>query len=251
VRYLPLIHAEMKKRLQEQGHLEWMRHACDEMCAEAARPVEARKLFSKIRGAVGLNPQQLSVLREVTSLREQIAYEHDVPARAFLKDEVLLDLALKAPRSESDLARIRDMPAEEVESYGPVFLEAIAAGIRVEEKDRPSLHVPGEDSAEIKRLGETLWVAAQVICLGQSVTPALVTSQSEILALARLVNKKKSIEKHPLMTGWHKECLGEKLAAFIKGELQIDLTIVEQNLRAAFEGVGSVAGTRTSRRPPA
>src|SRR4029077_3395279 len=118
--------------------------ACDEMCAEAAKPVEARKLFSKIRGAVGLNSQELSALREVTSLREQIAYEHDVPARTFMKDEVRLDIALRAPKSTADLARIRDMPAEEVDSYGVVFLDAIAAGIKVEEKDRPTLHVPGE-----------------------------------------------------------------------------------------------------------
>jgi len=58
-----------------------MREACEEMCAEAAKPVEARKLFQKIRGAAGLDPEQLAVLREITALREQIAFEHDLPAR--------------------------------------------------------------------------------------------------------------------------------------------------------------------------
>lgn len=234
VRYLPAIHAAMKARLVALGHLHWMRAACDEMCAESARPAEARKLFMRIRGAPGLDSEQLSVLREITALREAIAYEHDVPARAFIKDEVLLEIATRMPQSTADLARIRDMPREEVESYGPVFLDAIQAGIAVDAKDRPYIHVPGEDSAEVKRLGETLWVASQVICLGQSVTPALVTSQSEIMAIARTVNRKKSFDKHPLMTGWHGECLGQKLAAFVRGELKVDLTMVEGGLKAEF-----------------
>jgi ribonuclease D len=238
VRYLPTVHAAMKARIAELGHAGWMRAACDEMCAESARPVEARKLFARIRGAAGLSSEQLSVLREVTALREQIAYEHDVPARAFLKDDVLVDIAQRMPAVESELARIREMPAEEVDSYGGAFLEAIRRGRAIDEADRPSIFVPGEDSAEVKRLAETLWVSAQAICLGQSVTPGLVTSQNEIAAIARHVHKKgagaKAIDKHPLMIGWHRECLGEKLMAFVRGELKVDLAMVSEELRAAF-----------------
>jgi ribonuclease D len=234
VRYLPGIHAAMKAKLEELGHLHWMRAACDEMCAEAARPTDVRKLFTKIRGAPGLDSEGLSVLREVAALREAIAFEHDVPARAFIKDEVLLEIATRLPRSTAELAKIRDMPPEEAESYGPAFLEAVATGLAVDEKDRPTIFIPGEDSAEVKRIGEHLWVAAQAICLGQSVTPGLVTSQSEIMAIARTMQKKQSFDKHPLMTGWHRECLGEKLAAFVRGELKVDLTMVDGGLRAAF-----------------
>ena len=122
----------------------------------------------------------------------------------------------------------------QVESYGEQFLAAVRRGRAVPEDDRPFIHVPSEDSAEVKRLGELLWVAAQTICLGQSVTTALVTSQSEVLALARLVHKKRSLDKHPLMHGWHRKCLGDKLLAFAKGELKIDLLVQESTLRANF-----------------
>jgi ribonuclease D len=248
VRYLPAIHAAMKQQLEQRGHLGWMTSACDEMCVEAAEPADARNLYTRIRGAPGLNSLQLSVLREVTALREQIAYEHDTPARAFLKDEVLLDLATKIPESAADLAHIRDLPKAELESYGDALLEAVAAGTAVEEAQRPSIHLPGEDSAEVKRLGETLWVATQVICLGQSVTPALVTSQSEVMAIARQVHRKKSFEKHPLMSGWRRQCLGEKLNALIHGELEIDLTLKSLALQAHFAPPPPPAGTPKSPR---
>jgi ribonuclease D len=234
VRYLPTVHAAMKKRITDLGHLEWMRGACNEMCAHAAGPVEARKLFMRVRGAPGLNGTQLSVLREITALREQIAYEHDVPSRSVLRDEVLLDMATRMPSSLKSLAALKDIPQNAVQNDGEAFLDAIARGRKIPEAEQPSITIPSEDSAEIKRLGETLWVATQAICLGQSVTPALVTSQSEVLALARLVHRKKPLDKHPLMTGWHRECLGEKLAAFVQGQLAITTRMNSGEMHATF-----------------
>jgi ribonuclease D len=238
VRYLPAIHQAMKQQIEALGHTGWMRAACDEMCAEASQPSDARALFMKIRGAAGLKTHQLAVLREVTALREQIAYEHNVPARAFVKDEVLYDMASRPPTTVAELARIRDMPSEEVDTYGEDFLGAVKAGLAVAEADRPSIFIPGEDSAEVKRLVENMWVAAQAICLGQQVNPALVTSQSEIAALARLVHRKKPVEGHPLMRGWHRDCLGEKLAALVRGELHVDLTMEAEVLKADFTARG-------------
>jgi ribonuclease D len=234
VRYLPTVHAAMKRRIMELGHLEWMRGACNEMCADAAGPVEARKLFVKIRGAAGLNGTQLAVLREIVALREQIAYEHDVPSRAVLKDEVLLEMATRMPSSRPALAGLKEMPPRAVEQDGEAFLDAIRRGRAVPAEEQPSITIPGEDSAEIKRLGETLWVATQVICLGQNVTPALVTSQSEVMSLARLVHRKKPLDKHPLMTGWHRECLGDKLAEFVAGKLGVTVRMESGDMRAAF-----------------
>ncbi len=234
VRYLPAVRRAMGEKLAALGHADWMMQACREMCEAAVSPTEPRKLFLKIRGVAGLNSQQLSVLRELTALREQIAFEHDVPARTFLKDDTLYEMAERMPTAPAALQRIRGIPPEDLESYGEAFLVAIQAGMAVPEAERPSIHVPAEDPAEVKRLAENLWVATQAICLGQSVTPGLVTSQSEIAEIARLVHREKPFDQHSLMTGWHRECLGEKLAAFIRGELHVDLTMQQETLRAGF-----------------
>ncbi len=154
---------------------------------------------------------------------------------AVMKDEVLFDLASRMPTTEGELGAIRDLQRRDLADYGEEILGAIERGLGVPEEERPVITVPGEDSAGVKRLGETLWVAAQVICLGQSVTPGLATSQNEVLALARLVHRKKSVEGHGLMQGWHRECLGEKLVAFIKGELKVEVRLEGEEMRAGFE----------------
>ncbi len=105
VRYLPLIHTAMKARIAELNHTQWMIDACAEMCAESATPSDARKMFAKIRGSAGLDSVQLSVLREVTAAREQLAFEHDRPSRAILKDDALIDIAVRMPGNIAALAR--------------------------------------------------------------------------------------------------------------------------------------------------
>lgn len=234
VRYLPGIHRKMTQELAALGHSEWMRDACAEMCAEAAQPVNARQLFVRIKGSAGLKPANQSVLREVAALREQLAYEHNLPARMFLKDDVLFDIASRTPATLADLARIRDMPEEEVEINGKLILAAVKAGLAVPESERPHLSVPEEDSAEVKRLAETLWVSTQAICMGQQVNPSLVTSQNEITALARLVHKRMPLDQHAVMQGWRRDCLGEKLAGFIRGNTHIELTMRDEVLQARF-----------------
>jgi ribonuclease D len=237
VRYLPAIHRAMCAKLEELGHMGWMREACAETCRESAKPVDARRQYLRIKGASGLKPQGLAVLREVAALREQHAFEHNVPARRFLKDEVLFGIALKKPTSMSELARIRDFPEAELEFHGTEILAAVKIGMAVPVGERPTIFVPPEDSAEVKRLVETLWVAAQAICLGQQVNPSVVTSQNEIAGVARLVRQGKSFAGHELMQGWHGKCLGRKLEAFVNGELKIELTMTKETMRAGFEGI--------------
>jgi len=235
VRYLPAIHTAMKAQIESLGHAGWMHAACDEMCRHSASPVEARKLFTKIKGSASLQPQQLAVLREITALREQLAYEQDLPPRTLLRDEVLFDIAERLPGNLAALARIRGFPAEFPDSFAEDLLASVQTGLAIPEADRPTIFIPGEDPAEVKRLAENLWVAAQVICLGQSVTPGLVTSQNEVAALARLVHRDKPFDRHPLMSGWHHECLGQKLTALMRGEVKIHLTMQAEALRATFD----------------
>lgn len=234
VLYLPMIWQEVSRRVSDKGHMPWLVDACNELCDKAGTLNDPRGVFMRLKGANTLNPMQLSVLRELAALREQLAYEHDLPPRQMIKDEALLDLANRMPRSESDLLAIRDLPREEVVSYGDQMLAAIERGRAVPPDQRPSLPGPIEDPLEVKRLAENLWAAAQVICLGQGVSPALVTSQAEMVQLARRVVDSRDLEKHILMTGWHRDCLGQPLLDLIAGNMQIDLNMQAAQLRAAF-----------------
>ena len=142
------------------------------------------------------------MLRELTILREQMACERNVPARWMLKDEALMDLAVRGPETEARLSRSGACRGRRSDRYGDQIIEAIKRGKALPPDQRPYLPPPPEDSAETRRLAEIMYASSQVICLGQSVSPKLVANRAEIEGLARLVSQGEDLSGHALMSGW-------------------------------------------------
>ena len=234
VLYLPAIHRDLTSRIATLNHAVWMHEACNELCAKCATDTEIKNAYLRIKSAANLDSRQLAVLRELAILREQMAYEHDVPARVMLKDEAVIDLTVRSPDSTAALRAIRSLPKEEADSYGDQILAAIKRGRALPADQRPHMTAPVDDSTETKRLSEIMFAASQVICLGQSVSPSLVTSQAEILQLAGLLAASADITRHPLMSGWARECLGQRLVDFVAGRTRIDLAMTPDNMHAEF-----------------
>lgn len=238
VLYLPQIHRFLKGRLETLGHMAWLREACQELCVKAATDADPTMIFAKIKGASRLGSRQLSVLRELTLAREQMARERDVPARVMLKDEVLLDLATRGPETEAELLAIRSVPRDKAVRYGAPLIQAVKRGKALPADQRPSLPSSGEDSQETRLLAEIMSASSQVICLGQSVWPSLVTSRAEIEGLARLMSQGADPSGHALLSGWRRECLGARLVEFARGQTDVTLHVTPERMHAEFEPRG-------------
>jgi ribonuclease D len=234
VLHLPEIHRFLQGRMEALGHMTWMREACHEACVKAATDVDPKTIFAKIRGASKLGSRQLSVLRELTMLREQMACERNVSARGMLKDEALMDLAVRGPETEAGLLAVGSVPRAGVAGYGDQIIRAIKRGKALPPDQRPQLPLPVEDSTETRRLAEIMFASSQVICLGQSVSPSLVTSRAETEGLARLVSQGGDLSGHALMTGWRRECLGAPLVEFVRGKSEVTLRVTPERMHAEF-----------------
>ena len=235
VRYLPEIHRILGSRMESLGRMAWMREACHELCVKTAADVDPKMIFAKIKGASRLAPRQLSVLRELTILREQMAYERDVPARGALDDKALLELASRRPETKAELSAIRGLQRETVSRYGEQITEAIERGKSLPPDQWPHLPPAVEDSTETQRLVDIMYSASQVICLGQSVWPSLVTNKFEIEGLARLVSQGEDLSGHALMNGWTRECLGAPLVELVRGKTDMTLHVTPERMHAKFE----------------
>src|SRR6185295_5419736 len=93
VRYLPALRADIGRRMGDTGHWDWAKQEFAAMCDAKLYHFDPETAFMRVRGATSLSPQALAVLRELVIWRDAVARAHDVPPRAFLKDEVLIDLS--------------------------------------------------------------------------------------------------------------------------------------------------------------
>jgi ribonuclease D len=224
VRYLPAVAAEVKRRLAKTGHTAWVKAECDALCEPGQYRFSTETAVEKVRGSGSLAGSQLNALLDLAVWRDAAAREADLPARAFLKDEILVDLVRNRPKTPEQLNRIRNLPRPVVERHGAKLMALIAEGLaKPYEGEAPER--TAEPTVEQKFAADVLWTAAQAICQSQSIDPAAVTSRQEIGELYRALSEEKSPDDLRLMTGWRREALGAKLVDLWKTKQPISFSL--------------------------
>ncbi len=224
VRYLPALRHEIGQRLEESGHAAWAKAESESLCEPSQYGFNADTYYQRVRGATSLPPQGLAVLRELTVWRDAVARKHDVPPRAYLKDEILLDLSRSPIKSVEKLGKVRGLPRPVEHEDGADIVAATLRGVATPTKNLPASRTVEPSPPERFRV-DSLWAAAQVMCSGRSIDASLVTSRNEIGDVYRaLTNGGGSgdgdVESLRLFQGWRREALGEPLARLMRGETQ-------------------------------
>jgi ribonuclease D len=230
VRYLPALRNEIGLRLEATGHTEWARQEFDAMCDARLYQFDPETAYLRVRGATSLSAQQLAILRELVIWRDGVARAHDVPPRAFLKDEILVDLSRSPVKSLEKLDRVRGLPRPVEHAHGKEIVDATLRGLATPPSKFPFARTVEPSPTERFR-ADALWAVAQCICSGKGVDPALVTSRQEAADFLRHLRSGREVENSPLLKGWRREALGEPLLALITREGQVQLNWSDGALR--------------------
>lgn len=221
VRYLPRLRAEIGRRLEETGHTGWAREEFDAICDPKLYQFDPETAYLRVRGATSLGPAALAILRELVIWRDGVARAHDVPPRAFLKDEILVDLSRSPVKSLEKLDRVRGLPRPVEAAHGKEIVDATLRGLATPPGNFPFARTTEPSPTERFR-ADALWAVTQCICIGRSIDPSLVTSRQEIGDFLRQLDKRKDPDS-PLMKGWRRAALGEPLLNLLNGGGKVSL----------------------------
>jgi ribonuclease D len=218
VRYLPALRARLVERMTALGHVERARAEFEALCEPNQYRFDPDRYIHRVRGSGSLSANQLKILRELVVWRDQAARRADVPARAYLKDEVLIDLCRSPVKSMEKLSKVRGLPRPVETSEGANILAAIARGPLA----GPIVGLVDNKGDEItpsqKFQADALWSACQAICHGAGVDPQIVTSRAELGRLVHAVTNNRPVpEDVSLVTGWRREFVGDRLVAMLTG----------------------------------
>jgi len=224
VAYLFPLHDWLSGRLAALGRSEWLREECQ--CFDAANYYESppNTLYRKVKRYRSLDRRGLAVLRELAKWRDETARQCDRNRRSITGDEVLIELSRAKPRNSAQLSRTRGLHARVIESYGDAVLAAIDAGKSVPDEDCPhaTSKVPVNQATE---LAATLGYAFLKVCAREA--------QIDVSMLANVSQVDRLVSDHfddrlderrvPLLNGWRAELAGNRMMAFLRGEIAVRL----------------------------
>jgi ribonuclease D len=219
VLYLHDLRTEIARRLESLGRMDWFREEQDTRFEAAARPVEASdaELYRSVKEWGKVPESKLVILQQLALWREERARKNNVPRRSVMQDQLLIQLTKLAPSGPDQLKGHRHLPVGQVTRYGDEVFRAIASAKEIPRDQWPT-RPRGERPDIPTGLVEILQALIRSIAEKESIAPTLLATTTD---LQMLVNHRRRVASLdiPVMKGWRRELVGEKLLALLEGKI--------------------------------
>ena len=136
VLHLQNLRAELGRRLEELGRVEWVAEEFRRLENVRYRAPDPPDIaFLNAKGSRALEPQELAVLRELYVFRHNEGVRRDMPPFKILSDTVLTTIAAAA--GENNLTEIEGIPPNSLRRYGKRLQRARERGLASPPVTRP------------------------------------------------------------------------------------------------------------------
>jgi ribonuclease D len=218
VRFLLPAWKKLTERLQRLKRTGWAAEEFDAAVRKAVGDGEAAaEKWRRVKGIGGLDRRGLAVARELFGWREQFAERVNRPPRQLLRDDILAELARRAPTKPEELTSYRGVPRGEIER----ILEAVkrAKGLPVEACPEPESR--DNDPPHVVLLGNLLGVVLADWCGRNRMAAGLVASGADLKAVVRSRVSREPLPDVPLTRGWRAGAVLTSLQAVLDGTIAI------------------------------
>ncbi|KQU51294.1 ribonuclease D [Bosea sp. Leaf344] len=213
VTHLRDIYLALAADLAQTGRASWVAEEMAVLNSPATYEVKPENAWLRLKGRVR-KQKELALLMELAAWREREAQSRDVPRQRVLKDDALMDIVQRGPRSAEALGELRSVPnGFERSRAGGEVLAAIERGFALDPKSLPALERDrgrGGNGAVL----DLLKVLLKAVADAERVAPKIIASTDDLEAIAA-----DDDADVPALQGWRRGVFGEKALALKNGQL--------------------------------
>ncbi|WP_439499822.1 ribonuclease D [Bosea sp. (in: a-proteobacteria)] len=217
VTHLRDIYLALSADLAESGREGWVAEEMAILNSPGTYEVKPENAWLRLKGRIR-KPKELALLMELAAWREREAQTRDVPRQRVLKDDAMMDVVQRAPRSTEALAELRSVPnGFERSRAGGEVLAAIERGLALDPRTLPRLERERGRPSNGAVL-DLLKVLLKATADTERVAPKILASSDDLEAIAS-----DDEAEVPALRGWRREVFGEKALALKNGQLSLKI----------------------------
>jgi len=222
VRYLLRVWDEQRKQLEERGRLEWVAEEFERMVTDIENDLN-RDVWPRLPGIAPLAPRELAVVRELAQWREQEADRTNRPPRRILRDDLLVELGRRQPRSKKDLLRTRDMNRPAYRKHAEQFLQCIDNALALPESEcpEPPRKKSGRPRIDDRTLSQFLGLVLGHRCAELNLSKQIVATAEVLKQFVRWHINGRQGRPPRLADGWRAAVCGDLLTDILEGRLSV------------------------------
>ena len=228
-RYLIPLARMLERELEEKSRLSWVEEECLFLTKVRFTPPSHDLLYLKVKEAFLLDPRRLAVLEALLEFRETQAQKSDLPPFKVLRNEPLLELAMKKPLRLEELEKGKALSRKQIDRYGTHLLQEIHRAMAIPDEDLPvySREAGPDLSSPVRKRVNALKTWRNMRAKNLGMEPGILINNDVINAFA-LKNPRsiKEMEEIPGLKRWLQDHFGREILAAQTGiEKQVSNTL--------------------------
>ena len=162
---------------------------------------------------------RLGVLIELAKWREATAQSRNLPRNRVVKDDVIYEVANRAPANEDELGNLRSVTKGIVRSsYGAELLKGVKRGLSIDRDQLPEIKRAPRLSSEQQAIVELLRVLLKTTAVKHNVASKIIANARDLEKIALDDNADVSALK-----GWRRDLFGSDAIALKHGKISLGL----------------------------
>ena len=219
VTHLRTIYESLLNQLEKNGRIDWLNEEFQHVLSPKTYDIPLSQIWKRLKLKNG-KPKFLILVRELCAYREKEAQNRNIPRNRVIRDDVLLDIAARSPRSSVDLAKVRSLSPKFAEGkLGKSILRVVAEASNIPESDAPQLEKPNKPKPQKPALIELLKVLLKHKSEDNNVAQKLIASTADLEAIAENDNANVLA-----LNGWRKDIFGDDALLLKSGKIALSAT---------------------------
>jgi ribonuclease D len=230
VHYLLSIRERLLEEAEQRKRVEWIRDECDHLVASVAAGEEKWR----VAGSGRLGRRELAILRELWRWRDAEARHANAPAARILRDDLLVEIARRAPRDVSAFESLRGLDHNWLRTHSAKIRAVLQKALELPASEWPSFE-RREDPPQVAVLTKLLAVAAANLATQYEVDPALLATTADLQQVVRWKLNPERERMPDVLRGWRGDILSEPLQGLLDGKRMLRVEDFTQKAPLSFD----------------
>jgi len=218
VRHLLAMWEKLDCELQQLGRTEWAREEFTRLSVHATPTETVTEKWRKLRGLGSLDRRRLAAVRELFQWREDVAARTNRPPRTFIRDDLVVEIARRNPRRESDLEVMRGLPRRDLTAIVQCVEKARALPI----EECPAVAGREQDPPQVALVSNLLSAVLGDLCARMRLAPNFVANNSDVKLLVRAAMEgQPPPDDSSFSEGWRQQFVLPELQALLEGRRSV------------------------------
>lgn len=207
--------------LEDRGRLSWasaeMQRMIDDIVADENKPA-----WKKLSGTHKLSRRELAIVQCLAKWREEEAAFRNRPVRRILRDDLLIDLARRKPKTVQQALATRDMNRPEYKRRLDDVVATINEALQIEDSELPPKlrNRRQESSSDEQVISKLLSLSLSNRCAELDISQTLVASNKDLAELVRYHRFRENNNGTPgILEGWRGDVCGKLLIDVMDGKV--------------------------------